>query len=223
MPGLNRAPAAPAGAVRGRQHPDRRDRPDRHHPSPGLPHAGGDAPHRRRRGGGAAPHGDRPGAGRRRPQGGHPGLRPDRLRPAAGPDHPPSDRRPRRHDHDRASRWAARTRTTAPARRHNLGGPHHVAPRDGEVEALDHYIECWCSSSWASAPWPTRPRAGAGGRRPRPRRRGGQPRGAGRRRPGAGRAQPRRRQRSRRGRVARGRPGRQPDRGDRRLRRPPPW
>ena len=25
--------------------------------------------------------------------------------------------------------------------RHALGGPHHVAPRDGEVEALDHYIE----------------------------------------------------------------------------------
>ena len=25
--------------------------------------------------------------------------------------------------------------------RHTLGGPHHVAPRDGEIEALDHYIE----------------------------------------------------------------------------------
>ena len=25
--------------------------------------------------------------------------------------------------------------------RHTLGGPHHVAPREGEVEALDHYIE----------------------------------------------------------------------------------
>ena len=25
--------------------------------------------------------------------------------------------------------------------RHTLGGPHHVAARDGEIEALDHYIE----------------------------------------------------------------------------------
>lgn len=25
--------------------------------------------------------------------------------------------------------------------RRTLGGPHHVAPRDGEIEALDHYIE----------------------------------------------------------------------------------